>query len=42
LPIATVIIAWLVLGEQLSILQATGMGFVIFSVLVYAKKTKTS
>lgn len=42
MPIATVIIAWMVLGERLSMVQATGMGFVIFSVLVYAKKTKTS
>ena len=36
MPVATVIIAWILLGEQLTLWQAVGMGMVIFSIAVYA------
>lgn len=38
MPLATVIIAWLFLGEQLTMGQATGMGMVLFSIAIYAKR----
>ena len=38
MPVATVIIAWILLGEQLSLWQAFGMGMVIFSIAIYAKR----
>ncbi len=38
MPVATVIIAWIVLGEHLSIWQFAGMGMVILSIAVYAKR----
>lgn len=37
MPVATVIIAWLILGEQLTTLQSIGMGLVMFSIVVYAR-----
>jgi drug/metabolite transporter (DMT)-like permease len=37
MPLATVIIAWLALGEQLSLAQAIGMSMVILSIAIYAK-----
>ncbi len=37
LPITTVITAWLLLGEELTLLECAGMGLVIFSIIVYAK-----
>lgn len=38
MPVATVIIAWLVLGEQLTLLQTAGMGLVLLSIVAYARK----
>lgn len=38
MPIMTVILAWLFLGEQLSIIQGAGMMFVVLSIFVYAKR----
>ncbi|KTC64714.1 transmembrane protein [Legionella adelaidensis] len=38
MPLATVIIAWVVLGEQLTQWQIVGMGMVILSIVVYAKR----
>jgi len=38
MPVATVIIAWLLLGEQLTLWQSVGMGMVIFSIAIYAKR----
>lgn len=38
MPVATVIIAWILLGEQLTLLQSIGMGMVIFSIAMYAKR----
>ncbi|MBA2709655.1 MAG: DMT family transporter [Tatlockia sp.] len=38
MPMATVILAWLILGEQLSISEGLGMGLVIFSIAIYAKQ----
>ncbi|KTD28695.1 DMT family transporter [Legionella maceachernii] len=39
MPVATVMLAWLILGEQLSYLQGLGMGLVILSIAVYARRT---
>lgn len=36
MPLATVIIAWIVLGEQLTFWQTVGMSMVILSIVVYA------
>lgn len=38
MPVATVIIAWLFLGEQLTTLQSVGMAMVILSIAIYAKR----
>lgn len=38
MPVATVIIAWGVLGEQLTSLQLAGMSLVILSVFIYARR----
>ncbi|CCD09936.1 DMT family transporter [Legionella pneumophila] len=38
MPLATVTIAWIFLGEQLTIGQIIGMGMVILSITVYAKR----
>lgn len=38
MPIATVILAWAVLGEGLSSLELAGMGLVLFSIILYAKR----
>lgn len=38
MPVATVIIAWLLLGEQLTLWQSVGMGMVLFSIAMYAKR----
>lgn len=38
MPIATVILAWMVLGESLTMLQTIGMGLVILAIIAYAKK----
>ncbi|WP_423202097.1 DMT family transporter [Legionella fairfieldensis] len=38
MPIATVILAWIVLGEGLTSLELTGMGLVLFSIILYARK----
>lgn len=38
MPVATVIIAWILLGEQLTLWQSIGMGMVIFSIAMYAKR----
>lgn len=37
MPVATVMFAWALLGEQLTLLQFLGMGMVIFSIAIYAK-----
>lgn len=38
MPIATVILAWIVLGEGLTSLELTGMGLVLFSIILYARR----
>ena len=38
MPVATVIIAWILLGEHLTGLQSVGMGLVIFSIAIYARR----
>jgi len=38
MPLATVLIAWLLLGERLTLGQAIGMSMVILSIAVYAKR----
>jgi drug/metabolite transporter (DMT)-like permease len=38
MPLATVIFAWMLLREQLTLGQAIGMGMVIFSIAAYAKR----
>ena len=38
MPVATVIIAWGILGEQLTSLQLAGMSLVILSVFIYARR----
>lgn len=38
MPVATVIIAWLLLGEHLTMLQSAGMGLVLISIVAYARK----
>jgi len=37
MPIATVIFAWLILSEALTLIECVGMGLVIFSIIAYAK-----
>ncbi len=37
MPIATVIFAWLILSEALTLVECVGMGLVIFSIVAYAK-----
>ena len=37
-PLATVVLAWIILREQLTWMQSLGMGFVILSILTYAKR----
>jgi drug/metabolite transporter (DMT)-like permease len=39
MPVATVILAWLILGEQLTALQCAGMGLVILSIAIYARRS---
>lgn len=41
MPIATVSIAWLALGEAVTLLEFIGMGLVIVSILIYAQGAKT-
>lgn len=38
MPVATVILAWIVLGEQLSWVEFSGMSLVIFSIFLYARR----
>ncbi|KTD11330.1 DMT family transporter [Legionella jamestowniensis] len=38
MPVATVLLAWAILNEQLTALQCTGMGLVLLSIVIYAKK----
>ncbi|WP_019216448.1 DMT family transporter [Legionella tunisiensis] len=38
MPLATVILAWLLLGEQLTKMQCLGMSLVIFSIGIYARR----
>lgn len=38
MPVATVLIAWLFLGEQLSLGQGAGMLMILFSIAIYAKR----
>lgn len=38
MPVSTVILAWIILGEQLSPLEFGGMSLVIVSILLYARK----
>ncbi|KTD42307.1 DMT family transporter [Legionella parisiensis] len=40
MPLATVLIAWMLLGERLTLGQTLGMGMVIFSIAVYARAVK--
>ncbi|KTD06596.1 EamA family transporter, partial [Legionella hackeliae] len=36
MPLATVILAWIILGEQLTVWQCVGMGLVLLSIVIYA------
>ncbi len=38
MPIATVILAWIILGEQLTKMEFTGMALVISSIVLYARR----
>ncbi len=38
MPIATVVLAWLILNEDLTLLQLSGMSLVLFSIFLYARK----
>jgi drug/metabolite transporter (DMT)-like permease len=38
MPIATVILAWIILNEQLSLFEFMGMGLVILSIILYARR----
>ena len=38
MPVSTVILAWALLGEQLTLIQFSGMTLVIFSIVLYAKR----
>jgi len=38
MPVATVILAWIILGEQLSLLEFSGMGLVLFSIAFNARR----
>jgi drug/metabolite transporter (DMT)-like permease len=38
MPVATVILAWMVLGERLSWTEVAGMALVLFSIILYAKR----
>jgi len=38
MPLATVLLAWMFLGEQLTLAQGIGMGMVLLSIAVYAKR----
>lgn len=38
MPLATVLLAWVLLGERLSLGQALGMGIVLLSIVAYAKR----
>lgn len=38
MPVATVIFAWLFLGEVLTLMQLAGMGLVMFSIAIYAMR----
>jgi len=38
MPVATVILAWIILGEQLNLLEFLGMGFVILSIVIYDRR----
>ena len=38
MPVATVILAWALLGEQLTTGQGIGMGLVILSIVIYARR----
>ena len=38
MPVATVILAWGILGEQLTLMQLSGMSLVLFSVFIYARR----
>lgn len=38
MPIATVLLAWLILSEQLSIWEGLGMAMVVLSIIIYAKR----
>lgn len=39
MPLATVILAWLMLGEQLTRMQCAGMSLVILSIAIYARRS---
>ncbi len=36
MPVATVILAWIILGERLTAMEFAGMSLVIFSIALYA------
>ena len=38
MPVATVILAWIILREQLTSLELVGMGLVILSIVLYARR----
>lgn len=38
MPVATVILAWIILGEQLNLTEFAGMSLVIFSIFLYARR----
>ena len=38
MPLATVLFAWLILHEDLTVMECSGMGLVILSILIYARR----
>lgn len=38
MPLSTVLIAWMLLGERLTLVQALGMAMIVLSIAVYAKR----
>lgn len=38
MPVATVILAWVILSEQLTLLECIGMGLVLLSIVLYARR----
>ncbi|MGB6976231.1 MAG: DMT family transporter [Gammaproteobacteria bacterium] len=42
MPIATIFIAWLTLGEKINLMQLVGVGLVVLSIIVFARADKSN